>query len=67
MHKQWIVGVSGGPDSMALLDKLSQQGIDCVAAHVNYGKRETSQRDEDIVKAYCEKTSDHIRMLELYR
>ncbi|WP_342621633.1 tRNA lysidine(34) synthetase TilS [Erysipelothrix sp. P66] len=55
MHKQWIVGVSGGPDSMALLDKLSQQGIDCVAAHVNYGKRETSQRDEDIVKAYCEK------------
>ncbi|MDE8290337.1 tRNA lysidine(34) synthetase TilS [Erysipelothrix rhusiopathiae] len=55
MHKKWIVGVSGGPDSMALLDILSKQNIPCVAAHVNYGKRETSKRDEDIVRKYCEK------------
>lgn len=51
----WIVGVSGGPDSMALLDIYSKQGKKCIAAHVNYHQRETSQRDEDIVVAYCKK------------
>lgn len=52
-NKCWIVGVSGGPDSMALLDKLHSNGVQCIAAHVNYGKRATSKRDEDIVKTFC--------------
>ncbi|MEG0327470.1 MAG: tRNA lysidine(34) synthetase TilS [Erysipelothrix sp.] len=58
----WIVGVSGGPDSMALLDIYSKQGKKCIAAHVNYHQRETSQRDEDIVVAFCKKHKIEIRV-----
>ena len=53
--KKIIVAVSGGPDSMALLDTLVKTGkYYIVVAHVNYQKRETAYRDEKIVKAYCE-------------
>ncbi len=48
-----IIGVSGGPDSMALLDLLYRQGFKIVVAHVNYKKRETADRDEKIVRDYC--------------
>lgn len=49
----WIVAVSGGPDSMALLDVLNNKGYHLVAAHVNYLTRETSLRDQKIVENYC--------------
>ena len=48
-----IVGCSGGPDSMALLDLLRKEGKDIVVAHVNYRKRESALRDERIVKEYA--------------
>ena len=48
-----IVGVSGGPDSMALLDLLHRLDLKIVVAHVNYNKRETADRDESIVRNYC--------------
>ena len=48
-----LVGVSGGPDSMMLLDKLVKEGNEIVAAHVNYQLRSTAFRDEAIVKDYC--------------
>lgn len=51
--EKWVVGVSGGPDSMALLDILRLKGYDCIVAHVNYNKRNSSKRDEEIVKVYC--------------
>ena len=53
MNGKWIVAVSGGSDSMALLDQCIQAKIDVIAAHVNYQKRETAKRDMDYVKAYC--------------
>lgn len=51
---KWIVGVSGGCDSMALLDILYNQGHELYVAHVNYQKRDTAARDMKIVKDYCD-------------
>lgn len=51
--KKWCVAVSGGCDSMTLLDMCIQNKIDIMVAHVNYHKRESAKRDENIVKAYC--------------
>ena len=53
---------SGGPDSMALLDQLNKQGKDIVVAHVNYKHRDTADRDENIVKDYCEKYDIPVRV-----
>lgn len=53
MSKRIVVACSGGPDSMALLDKLNKEGHHIVVAHVNYQKRESAIRDENIVKDYC--------------
>lgn len=57
-----VVACSGGPDSMALLDQLNKQGKDIVVAHVNYKHRDTADRDEDIVKDYCEKYDIPVRV-----
>lgn len=46
-----IVGVSGGADSMALLDILLRSGYECIIAHCNFHLRgEESNRDERFVK-----------------
>ena len=57
-----VVAFSGGPDSMALLDQLNKQGKDIVVAHVNYKHRDTADRDENIVKDYCEKYDIPVRV-----
>ena len=49
----WVVAVSGGADSMALLDMCYQKGMDIVVAHVNYQKRKSGNRDEKGVEKYC--------------
>ena len=64
-----VVGVSGGPDSMCLLDiftRIKQQGhqkgisplaidFDFVVAHINHMIREEAKEDEAYVKKYCDK------------
>jgi tRNA(Ile)-lysidine synthase len=49
--KKVLCAVSGGPDSMALLNKCKNE-IFCVC-HVNYNHRPTALRDTNIVKKYC--------------
>lgn len=56
-----VVGVSGGPDSISLLDILNEfkknkiLNIQIIAAHVNHQIREEADEDEDYVRKYCEK------------
>ena len=54
-QKKYLIAVSGGPDSMALLDMAFHSGVYLEAAHMNYHKRQSAARDEKIVKAYCDR------------
>lgn len=58
-----IVAVSGGSDSMALVDWLEEQGKDYVVCHVNYGVRPTADRDEGIVREWCNEHDRPFRVL----
>ena len=60
-----LVAVSGGRDSMLLVDLLQQLGYDFGVAHVNYQLRgKDSMLDERFVSEYCEK---HVIPLYVHR
>jgi tRNA(Ile)-lysidine synthase len=44
-----IAGVSGGPDSLCLLDTLHVLGYSVVVAHLDHRLRRTSWRDAEFV------------------
>ncbi len=49
-----VVGLSGGMDSMALIDLLTRLEYRCIAAHCNFHLRgEESLRDANFVKEWC--------------
>ena len=48
-----LVAVSGGPDSLSLLNVLNELGYNLCVAHVNHGLRENAQIDEEFVKKFC--------------
>jgi tRNA(Ile)-lysidine synthase len=51
-----IAGISGGADSMALLDILTLLGCRCIVAHCNFHLRgEESDEDARFVKGWCKK------------
>ena len=60
-----VLGVSGGPDSMCMLDILKDikndknvnLKFDIVVAHVNHMIREEADSDEQYVKNYCGKNN----------
>src|ERR1700753_777516 len=54
-NKLHILAISGGPDSMFLLDNMRNSGYSLVVAHVNYKKRPESDQEEKLVKNYCQK------------
>ncbi|SYV97970.1 tRNA(Ile)-lysidine synthase, partial [Mycoplasmopsis edwardii] len=51
MNKKYLIAVSGGPDSMYLLNKYKDK--DVVVATVNYNQRHDSGVDFNIVKDFC--------------
>lgn len=60
-----ILGVSGGPDSVCLLDVMAKiapkYGLELIIAHINYGLRgKDSARDEEFVRKLVEKYKLHI-------
>ena len=52
--KYIVIGVSTGPDSMALLHML-QKNLNCklVCAHINHNIRKQSNEEEIFLKEYC--------------
>lgn len=65
--KKIVLGVSGGPDSMVLLHIFSilakKENLKLIVAHVNYGFREDSDKDEQIVKDFAEKNNISCKIL----
>ena len=57
MQDKIVIGVSGGPDSMCLLDSLyclkEKLDIEIVVAHVNHMIRKEAEEETDYVKKYC--------------
>lgn len=55
-----VVGVSGGPDSICLINLLNdiinqgQMKFELVVCHINHMIREDASDDEEFVKKYCE-------------
>lgn len=52
--KNYLVGVSGGPDSMFLLSNLLKMNYSIVVCHINYNLRKESEMDENLVKDFCQ-------------
>ena len=56
-----VLGVSGGPDSITMLDILRQIreefDFEIVVAHINHMIRKEAIQDEEYVKNYCEKNN----------
>lgn len=60
----WLICVSGGADSMALLHACRRAGVPGVAAHCNFGLRgEESMRDERFVRDTCESLGIPLRVI----
>lgn len=55
LNQLYVVGVSGGCDSMALLDIMYNRGFKLVVCHVNYHLRDDSNLDQATVFKYCDK------------
>ncbi len=52
-QKKYIIGVSGGCDSMALLDMLVKNNYQVIIAHVNYNLRNDTEEDYKVVHDYA--------------
>ena len=63
--KPVLVAVSGGADSVSLLDVLLQAGYTCVAAHCNFHLRgEESDRDEAFVRDLCKQMNVELEVTD---
>ena len=54
-NKRYLIAVSGGPDSMALLHMCLLQGLNIGVAHVNYRKRDSAFKEMEYVENFCKK------------
>lgn len=63
-----VLGVSGGPDSIAMLNILnnlkSKMKFNIYVAHINHGIRENAKKDKEFVKEFCEKINVECYILD---
>ncbi|WP_373440444.1 tRNA lysidine(34) synthetase TilS [Metamycoplasma equirhinis] len=64
IEQKILIGVSGGPDSMWLLNLMKDKNI--VVAHVNYNKRIDSNYDQALVKNFCLENNIPCEILSLH-
>lgn len=60
-----ILGCSGGPDSMCLLNILLNEGFNVICAHVNHNIRKESTSEYRFLKDYCRKRNIIFEGLEI--
>jgi tRNA(Ile)-lysidine synthase len=54
-NKKYLVAVSGGSDSMALISALHESKFKLIVVHVNYQFRKSALDDQNLVINYCQK------------
>ncbi|MGN1294846.1 MAG: tRNA lysidine(34) synthetase TilS [Bacilli bacterium] len=65
-EKIFLVALSGGPDSMALLSMLIKNKHKVIVAHVNYHTRKESNDEEEMVKRFCASNNIKCYVKEAY-
>lgn len=61
----YLVAVSGGPDSMALLNMLYSQKYKLIICHVNYHKRKESNYEQQEIEKYAKEKNIPLHVLDL--
>lgn len=56
-EEMYCISLSGGVDSMVLLDLLVKQKKKVIAIHINYNNREETGLEEKFLEEYCKKFS----------
>lgn len=63
------IGVSGGPDSMALLDMMinlkKELDLILVVCHINHNIREESKIEEEFLKEFCKEKGLHFEVMKI--
>ena len=52
-ENKYCISLSGGVDSMILMDILYGRGKEIIAVHINYNNRHESKMEEDFLREYC--------------
>ncbi|MFA7032169.1 MAG: tRNA lysidine(34) synthetase TilS [Bacilli bacterium] len=64
-NKKYLLGCSFGPDSMALLHMLKEEGYNFSVAHVNYQLRKEANDEMQSLIAYCQENNIPIFVTEI--
>lgn len=66
LNEKYLLAVSGGVDSMALMNILYEQGYNFEIAHVNYHSRAESNSEESMIREYALKRGIVVNVLDAY-
>lgn len=66
LDKTYLVAVSTGPDSMALLHKLLVNKFSVIVCFVNYHHRVNSNYEQDLINNFCCENNCQLEVLEVF-